>query len=360
MAVLPTLMSAEGSATAPELNARIEARINQGLLGHWYVVAKSAEIAPGGLLAVKALGRDLVLWRSGDGQLNCVEDRCPHRGARLSYGRVGAHGIACRYHGLTVDGAGRICDVPALSKSGLIGRSAVTSYPVREVSDGVFAYFASADNREPPELSLPVEIVSHEHAAFLCTALWQCNYRYAAENLADPMHGIYLHADSFTLGGGATQDAVAVDPTAQGFIVRRIAQQGVNFDWVEIVAAPPLLHARVVIPYPKAGGPGPAMTVICFVTPVDERSCRIFFWRTRKVQGLARETWRFLFRTTFEARHWKVLEQDREMLAAMYDDARSHELLYQHDLGVVRLRRYLAQEAQRQVEAEMTAAAAQT
>jgi phenylpropionate dioxygenase-like ring-hydroxylating dioxygenase large terminal subunit len=234
----------------------------------------------------------------------------------------------------------------------LEGRAAVASYPVREASDGVFAYFASKEHPEPRELTLPEEISSAEHASFLCTSLWECNYRYATENLADPMHGIYLHADSFTLAYGARQDTVELAPTPTGFIVQRVAQQGINFDWVEMITQPPLMHARVRIPYPKAGGPGPAMVVICFVTPLDEKTCRIFFWRTRKIQGLAREAWRFLFRSTFEYRHWIVLEQDREMLAALHVDARGRELLYQHDAGVVRLRRYLAQEAQRQILAE--------
>jgi hypothetical protein len=40
------------------------------------------------------------------------------------------------------------------------------------------------------------------------------------------------------------------------------------------------------------------------------------------------------------------------MLGAMHGDARDRELLYQHDAGVVRMRRYLAQEARRQIEAE--------
>ena len=347
-------MNTERSALSgrPALEDLIEARLNQGLLGHWYVVAKSADILPGGVLAVKALGRDLVLWRSSDGRLGCVEDRCPHRGARLSHGRVVAQDISCRYHGVIVDGAGKIADIPALSNCSLRGRAAVTAYPVREASDGVFAYFASTERPEPQDFTLPAEIDSPEHCAFLCTSLWQCNYRYVTENLADPMHGIYLHADSFTLADGATQDVVALEQTETGFIVRRVGQQGVNFDWVEIIAQPPLLYARVLIPYPKAGGPGPAMTVICFVTPVDDTSCRIFFWRTRKVQGVARQTWRFLFRTTFEARHWTVLEQDREMLGAMHADARDRELLYQHDIGVVRMRRYLAQQAKHQVEAD--------
>jgi phenylpropionate dioxygenase-like ring-hydroxylating dioxygenase large terminal subunit len=37
--------------------------------------------------------------------------------------------------------------------------------------------------------------------------------------------------------------------------------------------------------------------------------------------------------------HWAVLEQDREMLETMAADADQAENLYQHDLGVVRLRR---------------------
>jgi phenylpropionate dioxygenase-like ring-hydroxylating dioxygenase large terminal subunit len=340
----------------PDVKDRVEARVNQGLLGHWYVIAKSADIAPGAVLAVKALGQALVLWREAGGALHCLEDRCPHRGARLSHGSVRETGISCRYHGVTVDGSGTIAEVPALGKCGLEGRAAVKSYPVREVSDGVFAYFASREHPEPRAFEPPVEIT--RDPAFLCTSLWSCNYRYAVENLADPMHGIYLHADSFTLAYGARQDTVDLEPTAQGFIVRRVQQQGVNFDWVEIIAQPPILHARVVIPYPKAGGPGPPMTVICFITPLDEGACRIFFWRTRKVAGIAGEAWRFLFRSTFEARHWTVLEQDREMLGAMHPDARDRELLYQHDAGVVRMRRYLAQEARRQIETEDRAGAA--
>ena len=335
---------------------RVEARLNQGLLGHWYVIAKSADVPAGAAVPVKALGIDLVLWRDACGTLHCLEDRCPHRGARLSHGSVRESGIACRYHGVTVDGRGAIVEVPALGKCGLEGRSAVKSFPVRDLSDGVFAYFPSVEHPLPRDFEVPIELTRDPN--FLCTALWPCNYRYAVENLADPMHGIYLHGDSFTLAYGARQDTVTLEQTPQGFIVRRVQQQGINFDWVEIIAQPPLLHARVVIPYPQAGGPGPPMTVICFVTPIDDRTCRIFFWRTRKLDGLARETWRFLFRTTFEARHWTVLEQDREMLAAMHPDARERELLYQHDAGVVRMRRYLAHEARRQVEAEERAVAA--
>lgn len=94
------------------------------------------------------------------------------------------------------------------------------------------------------------------------------------------------------------------------------------------------------------------MRVVTCVTPIDENSCRIFFWRTRKVSGLAREVWRFMFRAAFEERHWYVLEQDRNMLESLAPNARDREMLYQHDIGVTRLRQMMRRMAKTQIEAE--------
>jgi len=308
------------------------------------------------VVAAKALGLDLVLWRGADGTVNCLEDRCPHRGAPLSRGEVQGGTVACVYHGLTVDGSGVIQKVPALRGCVHEGKKAVRAFTVREHADGVFVYFPSAANPDPIPLTLPFELTGEDYASFLTTGVWACNYRYALENLADPMHGIYLHASSFTLSGGLKEDTVEMTTTAEGFTVARVAQQGDNFDWVEIVTEAGIDYARVNIPYPPGAGPGGIMRVISFATPIDETSTRIFFWRCRQVQGLAREAWRFLFRAALEPRHWEVLEQDRVMLEAMPDDARDHELLYQHDIGVTRLRQILAKRAKLQIEGEDQAA----
>jgi hypothetical protein len=83
-----------------------------------------------------------------------------------------------------------------------------------------------------------------------------------------------------------------------------------------------------------------------------------FFWRVRKLPaGWERDTWRFLYKNRLEARHWHVLEQDRVMLEEMEPDANQHENLYQHDLGIVRLRRHMRNLAVAQLaEAEATTA----
>ena len=84
---------------------------------------------------------------------------------------------------------------------------------------------------------------------------------------------------------------------------------------------------------------------------------RVFFWRTRKVQGWQRNVWRFLYRNRLEGLHWDVLEQDRLILENMAPDARTREFLYQHDQGMARVRKHLEKRARDQVRATAAAAA---
>jgi phenylpropionate dioxygenase-like ring-hydroxylating dioxygenase large terminal subunit len=331
---------------------RIKERVSQGLPGQWYVVAKSVQVRGEKPMAVQALGKKLVLWRNAEGSVCCLEDYCPHRGAPLSRGEILEGHIACRYHGIKLDGTGKIIRVPAMPACPLEGRRAGIAYTVQEANDGVFVYFPSIEKPEPPPLDLPGEFGSPQWSSFLCSALWSCNYQYAADNTADPMHGCYLHADSFTLAYGAKQDLLKLEKAEGGFIVTRVGQVGENFDWVHVVTDTSAPYIRLDIPYPPAGGPGGPFRILGFMTPVDERRTRVFFWRNRKVSGIAGEAWRFLFRAFYEKQHWDVLEQDRAMLENIPFDARHRELLYQHDVGVVRLRRTLQERAKRQLEFE--------
>jgi phenylpropionate dioxygenase-like ring-hydroxylating dioxygenase large terminal subunit len=297
------------------------------------------------------------MWRGTDGTIRCIEDFCPHRGAPLSYGEIHDGNVACRYHGVIVDGTGTVQRVPAMPDCAMEGRKALRDFRVEEQSDAVFVYLPVADEAPPP-LPIPRELTDPAWEGFLCTADWGCNYRYALDNLADPMHGCYLHAASFTLAFGSKQDLLELDRRDDGFRVSRVGQVGENFDWTEFEVAEGGMYCFLDIPYPAAAGPGGHMRILGYVTPTGPRSCRVFFWRMRKVEGLAREAWRFLFRTRLEERHWNVLEQDRVMLEGMRDDARTREMLYQHDIGVAHLRRALNRRAKEQIAAEDAAAVA--
>jgi hypothetical protein len=138
--------------------------------------------------------------------------------------------------------------------------------------------------------------------------------------------------------------------TDTGFVFEKEDQRDVNFDWTEW-ADTGVHWMRLEIPYPKTGGPGGNFIIIGSYTPIHTGLAGVFHWRCRKVSGWQRDTWRFLYRNRLEARHWTVLEQDREMMEDMEPDANQREMLYQHDMGLVRLRRHLRGLAQAQIDA---------
>jgi phenylpropionate dioxygenase-like ring-hydroxylating dioxygenase large terminal subunit len=69
---------------------------------HWHPVARSRDLKRKPI-ARRALDRELVLYRSHDGRIGAMANRCPHRGMRLSKGCVRAGRLVCPYHGWSYD-----------------------------------------------------------------------------------------------------------------------------------------------------------------------------------------------------------------------------------------------------------------
>ena len=348
---------AEGHKPDVAGRAALEERIaNEGFRGHWYPLTASRNVGATPV-AIDRMGERIVLWRDGTGAVHVQEDRCPHRGARLSQGHVRKDAIVCPYHGIAIDGDGRIVSVPALPGCPIEGRLALRTYAVQEIADAIFAYFPTPAGEAPAPFGPPPEFTDPAWSHFVCETTWKTNYRYAIENVIDPMHGPYLHGDSHTMQYGAKDDIMEISDTPDGFRVSRKLQKDVAFDWTEY-GETGALWMKLDIPYPVRNGPGGPFRILGFATPIDERTSQIFFWRMRKVSGWERDLWRFLYRERLEARHYAVLEQDRIVLEGMADDAREHEILYQHDLGITRLRRRFKAIAREQIEAAQALAAA--
>jgi phenylpropionate dioxygenase-like ring-hydroxylating dioxygenase large terminal subunit len=94
---------------------RVDGQNSPGTLNHWHPVLAAEQLrhAP---VAVRLHGVDIVLFRTGGGQIGALEDRCPHRRMKLSLGRVVGDRLQCPYHGWTFDclGAGQSPGTPRL------------------------------------------------------------------------------------------------------------------------------------------------------------------------------------------------------------------------------------------------------
>lgn len=319
-----------------------------GVRDRWYALCPSSHVRPGELVRIDRAGELLLLWRDGDGRVHVQDDRCPHRSAPLSHGVHMGDRVACNYHGVQVDAEGVVVSVPGSPGCALEGRRALRTYPAQEFGGAILAWFGADPDAEPAPLTTPEPVTGGEWESFLSYVEWDAPYAYSLDNLMDPMHGAFLHRASHSMSGGKREAAFQVRETDRGFLFEKTDQKGVNFDWSEWVDTG-FPWVGLEIPYPPTAGPGGPFTIACTVTPISANRHAAFFWRCRKVSGWERDTWRFLYRTRLEARHWQVLEQDRVMLEDMPDDAHRGESLYQHDLALVRLRRMLRGVAERQI-----------
>ncbi|MBI4491400.1 MAG: aromatic ring-hydroxylating dioxygenase subunit alpha [Chloroflexi bacterium] len=328
----------------------VEEGLRRGLRNFWHPILQSKNLGAGPL-GLRRLGEDLVLWRDGQGRPHLFPDRCPHRGARLSLGRIQGDLLACWYHGFEFAGSGECRSVPVEgAESKLITRLTLPSYPVEEHWGLIWAYIGEVDLFPPPPLRLPEELVDPAWSGFICEAHWPANWTLVFDNLADPMHGPFLHSRSYTLGKGLKFDRLHVRELEDGFIVERELQRGVNFDWSEVHLGG-LAWFRIDIPYPWFAGPGGPLRILGFATPLDAEHSLIYFLRLRRSSGWRRALWRFLYRTFWEDQHWKVIEQDRVMLESQRGlDSRLFEHHAQSDVGVIHLRGLLNREYARQQE----------
>ncbi|RYE09844.1 MAG: Rieske (2Fe-2S) protein [Hyphomicrobiales bacterium] len=79
----------------------------------WIPIALSRDVPRKATRAVIIEGNELVIWRGESGAAQVWEDRCPHRGMRLSFGFVRGDSLNCLYHGWEY-GAGASCQrIPA-------------------------------------------------------------------------------------------------------------------------------------------------------------------------------------------------------------------------------------------------------
>ncbi len=84
------------------------------LVLRWFPIARSEEVEKRHVFHAKLLGEELAVWRDDEGRINAWENRCAHRGVRLTIGdNLGAE-LRCRYHGWRyLSGTGQCSVIPA-------------------------------------------------------------------------------------------------------------------------------------------------------------------------------------------------------------------------------------------------------
>jgi phenylpropionate dioxygenase-like ring-hydroxylating dioxygenase large terminal subunit len=260
----------------------------------WYMAGWAEELSQGQLFSRTILDEPIVFYRKQSGEPAALYDRCPHRFAPLSAGRLIGDEIQCGYHGLKFDCRGACVSNP----HGPVPKAAsVASYPVEERYGILWIWMgesAKADAARIPDLSQPYAAPqSSQSRGYLPT---KCHYQLIVDNVADLSHTDFLHPVS--LGGVFSKTKAQVEERDDTVRITWLSENSAALPVYDMFMPTPgqpvdlstevRWHAPGVMPLnicctptgrPQEEGIGTHNVHI--VTPETEGTSHYWFWLTR-------------------------------------------------------------------------------
>jgi phenylpropionate dioxygenase-like ring-hydroxylating dioxygenase large terminal subunit len=171
----------------------------------WYVPGWSRDFVQDELKAVTILNQPIVIYRKSDGGLVALQDRCCHRFAPLSMGRLESDDLRCMYHGLKFAASGKCIEIPGQAK--IPPQACVRSYPIAEKYS--CAWIWTGDPALADESLIP-DFVGVDDPRWAMTPGrmdYNANFMLINDNLLDLSHIAFLHRKS--LGATFIPDGVS-------------------------------------------------------------------------------------------------------------------------------------------------------
>ena len=339
----------------------------------WYVIAWDHEIPAADdahLFSRKVLGEPILVYRTANGSMTAIADKCCHRHAPLSVGRREGDNIRCGYHGLLFDPDGKCREVPGMDAPP--SKACVRKYPLAVKYKWVFVWMG--DPNKADEAMLP-DNFSCDHPDWKNIPgylHYETPYLLIADNLLDFSHLSYVHPN--TLGG--SKEIALAKPIVES--VDANGQRGVKVSrFIPNVPAPPfytrfrsfdsnidrwfvyeflfpstlLMHSggRPIDDAPDDNSRAVINHSCQTLTPETETSTHYFFQQSHRAI-LNDDTVRHsMYNTLLEA-----FNEDRDMISAQYrnlsDGALEQMLPLHFDSALIRFRKMLkdAVEAEKQ------------
>lgn len=175
------------------------------LASFWHPLVFAHDVG-GKPLPARLLDLDLVVYRTKAG-VTVAKDLCPHRGTRLSAGRIVGDRLVCAMHGLHFDHEGHCRKIPSVSdrKVDIPAKLCLRTYRSVERYGLVWTCL-----KAEPVWPLPIWTVMGDpdlKKVFVPSDLWRASASRHVENFNDVAHFPWVHRKSF---GG---DVEAVVPS---------------------------------------------------------------------------------------------------------------------------------------------------
>jgi vanillate O-demethylase monooxygenase subunit len=136
----------------------------------------------------------MVLFRGSSGDVGIIPDRCPHRFAPLSAGKLIEDTLQCPYHGLRFNRQGECVHNPHSKNHGPLRAADIGSWPVMERYGIIWFWPGDPDRADPG--SLPrIDFLEKpdEYAVVRGLLPVRGHYELVVDNLLDLSHAAFIH-----------------------------------------------------------------------------------------------------------------------------------------------------------------------
>ena len=169
---------------------------------HWYPLLPVEDIDRAKPTTATLLGIPLVIWKSTSSpNYQIFLDKCPHRLAPLSEGRINESGnLMCSYHGWEFDRNGDCTRIPQADNSELIAKQSqnfcATVYPNRLENDLLWVWMDADSPEIARKTALPLSSKIDASKGFVWSSMvrdLEYDWQTLVENVADPSHVPFAH-----------------------------------------------------------------------------------------------------------------------------------------------------------------------
>ncbi|KAJ3111369.1 hypothetical protein HDU96_005758 [Phlyctochytrium bullatum] len=188
---------------------------------YWYPIMLSKEVVSGKVFQMHILDDPLVIFRDPETGLACAfADKCPHRSAPLSVGRIMDGKLECRYHGWQFDHEGNVTHIPSLLEGKKIPPNAkVYKYPTHEDEHYLWVWPGPKDDAEKvPKPRMFFQKEDNTVAPRFGYFDFDIDHCLLVENFLDPAHLPFTHDSTISKRSNAAAMNVTLEFTTKGTV----------------------------------------------------------------------------------------------------------------------------------------------
>jgi phenylpropionate dioxygenase-like ring-hydroxylating dioxygenase large terminal subunit len=316
--------------------------LNDMIKNQWYVVLESKQLKKNKLIGITRVSKKLVFWRDENNEVNCIFDKCCHRGASLSAGKIVNNHVECPFHGFQYDSTGKVNYIPANGKNTKVpDRYKVNAYVVKEAYGFIWLWYSDERN-DIPEIPFFEDLKEgFSYGGFSET--WGVHYTRAIENQLDVVHLPFVHKSTIGRGDKTLVNGPVVkwQENLMTFYVKNENDNGQNPEKPnEIQDYEKLFSLQLQMPNIWQNRISDKVRILAAFAPIDEENTHIylrFYQSFNNIPGLKQ-----IVNSLSTIMNKIILHQDRRVVLTQLpikSELAMGENLVQGDLPIIEFRK---------------------